>query len=52
MMFTAERRLKFLPLAAIGLASVLIACLIFIGWMRYGSAIFLSLVETGLSYCF
>ncbi|UJW74114.1 hypothetical protein [Rhizobium sp. SL42] len=51
-MITVERHSKLLPLAAIGLAGALLAGLIFIGWMRYGSAIFLSLVETGLSYCF
>ncbi|WP_165826175.1 MULTISPECIES: hypothetical protein [Rhizobium] len=51
-MIHSEHRSRHLPLAALGLAGLLAAFLIFLGWMRFGSEIFLSLIDSGLAYCF
>ncbi|MDH4440435.1 MAG: hypothetical protein QE284_08615 [Rhizobium sp.] len=51
-MIQSENRSRHLPLAALGLAAVLLCLVIFLGWIRYGSQIFLSLIDSGLAYCF
>jgi hypothetical protein len=51
-MIHSEHRSRHLPLAAFGLAGLLALILIFLGWMRFGSEILLSLIDSGLAYCF
>ena len=49
----AARRNTILPVAlfALGLG-VAAASAVFAGWMEHGTAIFLSLAESGMSWCF
>lgn len=51
-MIHSQNRSRHLPLAALGLAGLLASFLIFLGWMRFGGEIFLSLIDSGLAYCF
>lgn len=51
-MMYSQHRPRYLPLAALGLAAVLMAFVIFLGWLRFGGEIFLALVDSGLAYCF
>lgn len=46
------RSQKWLPLTALMLAGTLFTVTVFLGWLHYGSDIFLSLIESGLAYCF
>jgi hypothetical protein len=46
------RSQKWLPLTALMLAGTLFTMAVFLGWLHYGSEIFLSLIESGLAYCF
>jgi hypothetical protein len=46
------RSQKWLPLTALMLAGTLFTMAVFLGWLRYGSDIFLTLIESGLAYCF
>ena len=47
------RRYTVLPLALIALGlGVMATNAAFAGWMEHGTAIFLSLAETGMSWCF
>ncbi|MDH4414145.1 MAG: hypothetical protein QE484_12615, partial [Rhizobium sp.] len=47
-----ERSPKWLPLTALLLAGTLFSLVVFLGWMRHGTDIFLALIESGLAYCF
>ncbi|MBC2774844.1 hypothetical protein H6M51_18445 [Rhizobium sp. AQ_MP] len=47
-----DRAQKWLPLTALLLAGTLFFVVVFLGWMQHGADIFLTLVETGLAYCF
>ena len=51
-MMEVERSQKWLPYAALFLAGALMTLVAFFGWMRFGGEIFLSLIESGLAYCF
>jgi hypothetical protein len=51
-MITSQDRSRHLPLAALGLAGLLASAVIFLGWMRFGGEIFLTLIDSGLAYCF
>jgi hypothetical protein len=51
-MMYPEHRSRYLPMAALGLAGILVSVVIFLGWMRFGGEIFLSLIDSGLAYCF
>ena len=47
------RRYTLLPAALIALGlCVMAATLAFAGWMEHGAAIFLSLAESGMAWCF
>ena len=46
------RTQKWLPYTALLLAGAIFTLSVFIGWMRFGGEIFLSLIESGLAYCF
>lgn len=47
------RRYTVLPVALIALGlSIMAATAAFAGWMEHGTAIFLSLAEAGMSWCF
>ena len=47
------RRYTVLPLALIALGlGVMAATAAFAGWLEHGTAIFLSLAESGMSWCF
>ncbi len=46
------RAQKWLPLTALLLAGTLFSLIVFLGWMHHGADIFLTLIETGLAYCF
>ena len=47
------RRYTVLPLALIALGlGVMAATAAFAGWMEHGTAIFLSLAESGMAWCF
>lgn len=51
-MITSQDRSRHLPLAALGLAGLLVSVIVFLGWMRFGGEIFLTLIDSGLAYCF
>lgn len=51
-MAEAVRSHRWLPLTALVLAGALFTLAVFLGWMRYGGDIFLTLIESGLAYCF
>ena len=52
-MDTTARRYTLLPAALIATGlCVMAATAAFAGWMEHGSAIFLSLAESGMSWCF
>jgi hypothetical protein len=51
-MSDVARSQKWLPLTALMLAGTLFTLAVFLGWLRYGSDIFLTLIESGLAYCF
>ncbi|MDQ0421325.1 hypothetical protein J2045_002361 [Peteryoungia aggregata LMG 23059] len=51
-MIEVVRLQRWLPYAALFLAGTLFSVAVFLGWMRFGGAIFLSLIESGLAYCF
>jgi hypothetical protein len=46
------RSQKWLPLTALLLAGTLFSLVVFLGWMHHGADIFLTLIESGLAYCF
>ena len=47
------RRYTVLPVALIALGlGIMAATAVFAGWMEHGTAIFLSLAESGISWCF
>lgn len=46
------RSQKWLPYTALFLAGVVFTLVVFLGWMRFGGEIFLTLIESGLAYCF
>ncbi len=46
------RAQRWLPYTALLLAATLFTVAVFLGWMRFGGEIFLSLIESGLAYCF
>ena len=46
------RSQKWLPYTALFLAGALLTVAVFMVWMRFGGEIFLSLIESGLAYCF
>lgn len=46
------RAQKWLPLTALLFAGTLFSVIVFLGWMHHGADIFLTLIETGLAYCF
>lgn len=46
------RSQKWLPMTALLLAGTLFSVAVFLGWMHHGADIFLTLIETGLAYCF
>jgi hypothetical protein len=37
---------------ALGLGATLLAIVAFLGWVKYGSSIFMAVGETALSWCF
>jgi hypothetical protein len=51
-MIHTEHRSRHLPLAALGLAGLLMSVLVFLGWVRFGGDIFLALIDSGVAYCF
>lgn len=51
-MSDVARTQRWLPYAALLLAGALFTVTVFFGWMRFGGEIFLSLIESGLAYCF
>jgi hypothetical protein len=52
-MSKTARRYTVLPAALIALGlGVMAATAAFAGWMEHGTAIFLSLAESGMSWCF
>lgn len=51
-MFTSQDRSRHLPIVALGLAGLLVSVIVFLGWMRFGGEIFLTLIDSGLAYCF
>lgn len=46
------RSQKLLPYTALFLAGAVFTLAVFLGWMRFGGEIFLTLIESGLAYCF
>jgi hypothetical protein len=50
-MIDTQHRSRHLSMAALWLAGLLVSFLVFFGWMRFGSEIFLSLIDSGLAYC-
>lgn len=46
------RSQKWLPYTALFLAGAVFTLAVFLGWMRFGGEIFLTLIESGLVYCF
>ncbi|MGL3605141.1 hypothetical protein ACSV9I_01365 [Rhizobium sp. G187] len=50
-MFRTLQRDKILTIALVTTATFLVCALAFIGWMQHGSAIFISLIDSGLAYC-
>lgn len=51
-MADAVRSQKWLSLTVLLLAGTLFSAAVFLGWMRFGGEIFISLIESGLTYCF
>jgi hypothetical protein len=51
-MSDVARTQKWLPYTALLLAGTIFTVIVFIGWMRFDGEIFLSLIESGLAYCF
>jgi hypothetical protein len=43
---------KWLPLTALLFAGTLFSVAVFFGWMHHGADIFLTLIDSGLAYCF
>ncbi|WP_187182258.1 hypothetical protein [Rhizobium sp. WL3] len=51
-MSDVARTQNWLPYTALLLAGGIFTVVVFIGWMRFDGEIFLSLIESGLAYCF
>ena len=51
-MIHSQDRSRHLPLLALGLAGLLVSVFVFLGWIRFGGEIFLTLIDSGLAYCF
>jgi hypothetical protein len=51
-MLDVARAQKWLPYTALFLAGAILTFGVFLGWMRFGGEIFLSLIDSGLAYCF
>ncbi|MFN3720920.1 MAG: hypothetical protein ACK4UW_18645 [Rhizobium rhizophilum] len=51
-MSDGARTQNWLPYTALLLAGAIFTVVVFIGWMRFDGDIFLSLIESGLAYCF
>jgi hypothetical protein len=51
-MTDVDRTQRWLPYTVLLLAGTLLTFAVFLGWMRFGAEIFLSLIESGLAYCF
>jgi hypothetical protein len=51
-MSDVARSQKWLPYTALFLAGAVFTAVVFVGWVRFGGDIFLTLIESGLAYCF